>query len=240
MFATAIGVSRLRVSPFDLTRFAQRALGAFLATVMLGGCFTADPYTGERKVSKTTGGAVIGGLAGAAIGAITGDDSRERRKRALIGAGVGALAGGAVGNYMDRQEAALRERLARTGVGVSRMGDEIQLVMPGNVTFETDRAEIRSDFYEVLNSVTIVLKEYDKTLVEVTGFTDSTGTNDYNQRLSEDRAESVRRYLASQGIIEGRLAARGYGERNPIASNDTEQGRALNRRVELRLVPLTS
>jgi outer membrane protein OmpA-like peptidoglycan-associated protein len=140
---------------------------------------------------------------------------------------------------MDRQEAALRERLARTGVGVTRVGDEIQLVMPGNVTFETDRREIRAEFYEVLSSVAVVLKEYEKTLVEISGYTDSTGEADYNQRLSEARSESVQRYLAAQGVADVRLVARGFGERNPVGSNETAEGRQQNRRVEIRLVPLT-
>jgi outer membrane protein OmpA-like peptidoglycan-associated protein len=170
---------------------------------------------------------------------MTGDDSRERRKRALIGAGIGALAGGAVGRYMDQQEAALRERLARSGVSVTRMGDEIQLVMPGNVTFETDRADIRADFFEVLSSVGVVLAEYDQTLVEISGHTDSTGDDAHNQVLSERRAESVRGYLEAQGIQPVRLVARGFGERQPVAANDTADGRQQNRRVELRLVPLT-
>jgi len=203
------------------------------------GCTALNPYTQESEVSKTTKGAVIGGLAGAAAGALTGKDSRDRRKRALIGAGIGALAGGAVGNYMDRQEAALRERLARSGVGVTRMGDEIQLLMPGNVTFETNRDEIRSEFFTVLNDVALVLVEYDKTLVEISGHTDTTGAADYNQRLSERRAESVRRYLSAQGVKEVRLVARGFGERMPIASNETPAGRQQNRRVEIQLVPLT-
>ncbi len=216
-----------------------RAAVASCVLISLG-CTSVDPYTGEREVSKTTKGAVIGGVAGAAAGILTGDDSRERRKRALIGAGVGTLAGAAVGQYMDRQEAALRERLARTGVGVTRVGDEIQLVMPGNVTFETDRGEIRAEFYDVLSSVAVVLKEYDKTLVEISGYTDSTGEADYNQRLSEARAESVRSYLAAQGITEVRLVARGFGERSPVGPNETAEGRQLNRRVEIRLVPLTA
>ena len=216
-----------------------RVAALIVAWASVVGCTSTNPFTGESEVSKTTKGAVIGGITGAAVGVLTGDDSRERRKRALIGAGVGALAGGAVGRYMDQQEAALRERLARTGVGVTRMGDNIQLVMPGGITFQTDRADIRSDFFEVLNSVALVLREYEKTLVEVTGHTDSVGGDSYNQQLSESRAESVRRYLQAQGIQEARLIARGFGERQPVASNETPSGRQLNRRVEIQLVPLT-
>jgi outer membrane protein OmpA-like peptidoglycan-associated protein len=210
---------------------------AVLPLAFSSGCMTNDPYTQERETSKTTKGAVIGALTGAAAGLITGRNSRSRRKRALIGAGVGTLAGAAVGQYMDRQETALRERLAKTGVGVTRMGDDIQLVMPGNVTFETNQSAVRADFYDVLNDV--ALKEYDKTLVEVTGYTDSTGDDAYNQSLSERRSESVLRYLASQGVQEMRLASQGFGEQQPIASNDTPEGREQNRRVEIRLLPLT-
>jgi outer membrane protein OmpA-like peptidoglycan-associated protein len=202
-------------------------------------CSSVNPFTREQTVSKTTKGALVGGAVGAAAGALSGDDRRERMRRALLGAGIGALAGGAVGNYMDRQEAALRERLVRSGVGVTRMENEIQLVMPGNVTFEWDRADIRPDFYETLASVALVLREYDRTLVEISGHTDSTGDAMYNQGLSERRAEAVRRYLAAQQIREVRLVARGFGARAPIASNDSAEGRQLNRRVEIRLVPLT-
>jgi outer membrane protein OmpA-like peptidoglycan-associated protein len=199
-----------------------------------------DPFSRESEMSKTGKGAIIGAVTGAAVGLLTGRNSRSRRKRAIILAGIGGLAGAAIGAYMDRQEAALRERLARTGVGVTRMGDEIQLLMPGNVTFETDRAEIQSGFYDVLNDVALVLKEYDQTLVEVSGHTDSTGDDAYNQQLSERRAQSVRVYLTSQGVQDVRLATQGLGESQPLASNDTPEGREQNRRVEIRLVPLTS
>lgn len=203
------------------------------------GCSTINPYTGEKQTSKATKGAVIGAAAGALAGVISGDDSRERRKRALIGAGIGGLAGGSIGYYMDVQEAKLREQLAGTGVQVERQGDNIVLNMPGNVTFDVDRSDIKSQFYPVLNSVALVLNEYEKTLVEVAGHTDSTGSVDYNQRLSERRAESVSAYLQSREVIGDRIAAFGLNERYPIATNDTAEGRQLNRRVEITLVPLT-
>ena len=153
---------------------------------------------------------------------------------------MGALAGGAVGAYMDVQEAKLRQRLAGTGVGVTRVGDELVLRMPGNVTFESDRVELRSSFYEVLSSVGLVLKEYNKTLVEVSGHTDSSGSDAYNQTLSEKRARIVGDYLVAQGVDGRRILSQGLGERHPIANNDTPEGREQNRRVELRLVPLTA
>jgi outer membrane protein OmpA-like peptidoglycan-associated protein len=214
--------------------FQALALGAGLC--LLAACVT-DPYTGERKVSKTATGAIIGGAAGAAIGAATGGD---RGERAAIGAAAGALAGGAVGAYMDHQEAKLREQLQGTGVSVTRAGDDLILNMPGNITFEVDRADIRSGFYDVLYSVVLVVKEFDKTIIEVSGFTDSTGSDSYNQTLSERRAYSVGDYLTSQGVIPGRVVTKGFGERYPIADNGTPAGRERNRRVELRLVPVTS
>lgn len=209
-----------------------------LAIFALQSC-TTSPYTGERKTSKTVWGSVIGGAAGAAAGAATGRDSESRRKRALIGAGVGALAGGAVGVYMDRQEAQLRQRLQNTGVSVTREGERIILNMPSNITFDTNSADIKPNFYDVLNSVALVLKEYNKTLINITGHTDSTGTEAYNLNLSQRRATSVGQYLISQGIDPTRIAAAGMGESQPIASNDTPEGRQQNRRVEIELAPLT-
>jgi outer membrane protein OmpA-like peptidoglycan-associated protein len=195
---------------------------------------TEDPYTGEKQVSKTAAGAGIGAIGGAVIGGIAGG-----RKGALIGAGVGALTGGAVGYYMDQQEARLREQLRGTGVSVTRSGDTIILNMPGNVTFATDSSDISAGFYSVLNSVGLVLNEYEKTYVDVIGHTDSRGSAEYNQRLSERRAASVARYLEGQKVLSQRIVTVGKGESNPIASNDASEGRALNRRVEITLTPVT-
>jgi outer membrane protein OmpA-like peptidoglycan-associated protein len=214
----------------------NRAAAALVTSLCFVAACVTDPFTGERKISKTATGALIGAAGGAAIGALAG---RDRAKGALIGAGAGALAGGAVGAYMDVQEAKLRERLRGTGVSVTRAGDDLILNMPGNVTFETDRADIRPTFYEILNSVALVLKEYDKTIIEVMGHTDSTGSETYNQSLSERRDASVGAYLVPQGIDSRRVLTQGFGERFPIASNETAEGRQQNRRVELRLVPLT-
>lgn len=219
-----------------LLRSAMRVTAAATFGALLLACVT-DPFTGEKKVSKTVIGAGIGAAAGAGIGALTG---RDRAKNAAIGAGAGALAGGAVGAYMDVQEAKLRKQLEGTGVSVTREGDNILLNMPGNITFGVDRSEVRADFYPVLNSVVLVLEEYKKTLVEVTGHTDNTGADAYNQTLSERRAQSVGQYLVAQGIMPARVVTKGFGERFPIASNDNEAGRQQNRRVELRLIPLTA
>jgi outer membrane protein OmpA-like peptidoglycan-associated protein len=214
--------------------FQAVALAAGLS--LLTACVT-DPYTGEKKVSKAVTGAAIGGATGAAIGAATGGD---RGKRAGIGAAAGVLAGGAVGAYMDHQESKLREQLQGTGVSVTRDGDNLILNMPGNITFEVDQSAIRSDFYDVLNSVVLVVKEFDKTNIEVSGFTDSTGSDQYNQELSERRAASVGAYFSSQGVASGRVWTKGFGERYPVGDNNTPAGRERNRRVELKLIPITS
>jgi outer membrane protein OmpA-like peptidoglycan-associated protein len=218
--------------------FCATALsGALLLT--LSACQTVDPYTGEQKTSNATTGAAIGAAAGAVIGAISADGSKEARKRAAIGAGVGALAGGGVGYYMDQQEAKLRSQLAGTGVSVTRVGDQIILNMPGNITFPSNQADINADFYPVLNSVGLVLQEYEKTLVEIVGHTDSTGSDSINQPLSERRAASVGSYLLGRKILPQRVETYGVGSRYPVASNNTSSGRALNRRVEITLIPIT-
>ena len=204
---------------------------------ILSGCETLDPYTGESETSKATKGALIGAAAGAVAGLMSGDDAVERRQHALIGAGIGALAGGAVGNYMDRQEAELRAELQGTGVSVTRMGDNITLNMPGNVT---DSAALRPQFFGVLNSVGKVLTEYDKTVVEVAGHTDSTGSDSHNMALSQRRANTVGEYLYTQDIMDQRIITVGMGEHHPIADNSTPEGRQLNRRVEITLVPVTA
>ena len=219
--------------------FDIRLIALFLLIVFLSGCTTTNPYTREQKMSNATTGATIGAVVGAAAGALTGGNSRERRQRALLGAGVGALTGGGVGYYMDRQEQKLRMQLENTGVSVTRNGDSIILNMPGNVTFNTDSAMIRGSFYDVLSSVVLVVKEFDKTIIEIAGHTDSTGSDQYNQNLSEQRASSVGQYFMAQGIDRMRIMTKGYGESRPIADNTSEQGKQLNRRVELTLVPLT-
>ena len=207
--------------------------------IVAAGCTTLDPYTREEQTARAQRNALIGAAAGAFAGLITGDSSMERKKRALVGAGIGALAGGGVGAYMDRQEARLRAELDRTGVSVNRDGDNITLNMPGNVTFATNSADLNAGFYDVLNSVALVLDEYEQTVIEVAGHTDSTGSNEYNQQLSERRAGSVGAYLVTRGVLRDRLIEIGMGEERPIADNATDSGRQANRRVELTLVPLT-
>lgn len=198
---------------------------------------TTDPVTGERRVSR----AAIGGGVGLAAGYLLGDliGGRRDRTEKIVGAGIGALAGAGIGAYMDAQERKLRERTAGTGVDVIRDGNDLLLRMPSNVTFATDQSAIQPQFHTVLNDVSAILQEYPKTYIDVMGHTDSDGSEAYNQALSERRAQSVASYLSSRGVQSARMATRGYGEMQPIASNETAEGKAANRRVEIKLVPVT-
>ena len=222
------------------TKSLKIMVGVAGLTAMLGGCTTLDAYTQESKTSNATKGAIIGAASGAVVGLISGDDSVERRKRALIGAGVGALAGGAIGYYMDQQEAKLRMELEGTGVSVTRIGNNITLNMPGNVTFATGSSDLSPAFFDVLNSVSKVLTEFDQTIVEIAGHTDSDGSVQYNQSLSQRRAQVVAQYFRTQDIIEQRLIPIGQGESRPVADNTTTSGKQANRRVEITMVPVTA
>lgn len=202
-----------------------------LAAALTTGC-AIDPYTGEEKVANTAWGAGAGAAVGAGIGALAGGG-----KGALIGAGAGAAVGAGAGYYMDRQEAQLRARLEGTGVRVERQGDNLKLIMPGNITFATDSSNINGNFYPILDSVAMILKEFDETSINISGFTDSSGSDNYNQILSEKRANSVASYIVQSGIQHGRIQSRGFGERYPVASNDSAMGRAQNRRVEISIRP---
>ncbi|MGV8954739.1 MAG: OmpA family protein [Cypionkella sp.] len=217
----------------------SKIIVAALAALALSACSTVNPYTGQSQLSNTAGGALIGtgggALAGALIGTAVGGDARVG---ALIGAGVGGLTGAAIGNYMDQQEAELRAQLQGTGVSVTRVGQQIILNMPSNITFATDQSSVQPQFNQTLVSVALVLKKFDKTLVDVSGHTDSQGDDAYNLELSRKRAISVATILANQGIVQQRFSITGRGENNPIASNSTEQGRSQNRRVEIQLSPI--
>lgn len=216
-------------------------LTAAALSLAVSACAT---YTGQTTApddpNRTQRGALIGAAIGAAAGLLSGDDAVERRQRALVGAGVGALAGGAVGAYQDRQEAELRRQMAGTGVEVVRQGDNITLNMPSNITFDFDSSTLKPQFAPVLDNVAQTLTQYNQTVVEIAGHTDSVGTDQYNQALSERRANSVAAYLGSHGVMQQRMITVGAGESRPIASNDTESGRAQNRRVEITLVPVKS
>ncbi len=214
------------------------ALASLVATaITIQACTTVDPYTREEKTASATKGAAIGAAVGAVLGIATSKDKKKRKERALKGAGIGAIAGGGVGYYMDVQEAKLRQQLDNTGVSVTRDGENIILNMPSNITFEVNKSHVKPNFAEVLQSVTLVLNEYKSTMIEVAGHTDSTGSENYNQMLSQQRAQSVGNILIQNGVQPVRIDMVGYGETRPIASNSAPAGRQQNRRVELTLLP---
>ncbi|MET0248973.1 MAG: OmpA family protein [Sphingobium sp.] len=208
-------------------------LAAMLATTAC----TTDPETGQRGISK----AAIGGIGGALGGYLLGDlvGGRNDRTEKILGAGIGAVAGAGIGAYMDAQERKLREETAGTGIDVIRDGDNLVLRMPSGITFAYDRADVQPQFQPTLNDVAGVLAQYPKTYIDVFGHTDSDGADAYNQTLSERRAASVADYLVARGVQSARIATRGFGETQPIASNATEQGKASNRRVEIKIAPVT-
>ena len=197
---------------------------------LVAACTTINPYTGQQQTSNAVRYGAIGGVVCGLIGAT--ENSRRARNAAL---GCGAIGAG-VGAYMDAQEAELRAELEGSGVRIERNGDQLNLIMPGNVTFNTNEFAIRNEFYPVLDSVAQVLYKYTDTNLVVTGHTDSTGSADYNYNLSNRRATSVANYLAQRGVNQGRLISQGVGPDQPIASNANESGRAQNRRVELQIV----
>ncbi|HCM47875.1 MAG TPA: hypothetical protein DIS98_10370 [Colwellia sp.] len=210
------------------------------ALLLLQACSTFDPYTGDSKTSKTAIGAATGASLAAVVAYIKNKDkdSNTRNKRILAAGAGGAAIGGGIGFYMDSQEAKLRKQLRDSGVSIQRDGDKINLIMPGNITFASNSADINSNFTGVLNSVALVIEEFNKTLVVVAGHTDSSGSNQYNQKLSENRASSVAQYLRGQKVMNERLEIVGFGEAQPIANNQTAQGREINRRVEITLLPI--
>ena len=214
---------------------------SLLGITGISGCTTFDAYSGDKKVTNTTKGASIGAGTALVASYLANKDksSSDRKKRLLRDAGIGAIVGGGVGFYMDTQEAKLRKQLRSTGVSVQRDGNNINLVMPGNITFPSNSHALKADFYTVLDSVALVLEEFDKTMIVVAGFTDNQGSDAYNLKLSENRAVSVASYLKNKNVNAGRFETIGFGEKNPVAGNNTEQGRSLNRRVELSLLPIT-
>jgi len=220
---------------------------ALAITGLLSACETGNQYTHSdaqgnptQPQNRTGRGALIGAGIGAAVGLLSGDNATERRQRAMVGAGIGALSGAAIGNYQDRQEQALRERVANTGIGVSREGDNITLNLPDGITFDFNKTALKPQFYPALGRVAGTLSEYNQTIVEVVGHTDDRGSDEVNNRISRQRAEAVANYLEQQGVQRERLEILGAGKRFPIADNSTDAGRAQNRRVEIRLVPLSS
>ncbi|HXH54059.1 MAG TPA: OmpA family protein [Sphingomicrobium sp.] len=208
-----------------------------VGTAMTTAACTTNPETGQREISRAAVGAVLGGLGGYVLGDVIG--GRNDRAERIIGAGIGAVAGGAIGAYMDRQEAELRRQTAGTGVDVIRHGDDLLLRMPSGITFDFDRSDIKPQFQATLDEVASTLRTYNQTYIDVLGHTDTTGTHEYNQRLSERRAQAVASYLTARGVNPARVAMRGYGETQPIyLPDDTEAKRAANRRVEIKVVPV--
>ena len=212
------------------------AIGLLASLFITSGCTTINPYTGETQVSKTAVGTGVGALGGALVGQLVGGNTAST----LIGAGVGAAVGGATGNYMDNQNAKLRAQLQGTGVQVQRVGRDIRLIMPGDITFANNRADIKANFYNTLNSVAVVLNELNNTTIKVAGYASSVGSAMYNQELSEARARCVADYLIAQKVDPNRIMVVGYGARYPIASNATSVGQAKNRRVEITIHQLTN
>ncbi|WP_269790961.1 OmpA family protein [Stenotrophomonas sp. Iso1] len=218
-----------------------------VAAAVLSGCATGGSYVQQdqygntpQQQNKTGKGALIGTAIGVAAGLLSGGDATERRQRAMVGAGIGALSGGAIGNYQDRQERALRERTANTGIDVQRDGDNITLNLPDGITFDFNKTALKPQFYGALNGVASTLNEYNQTMIEVVGHTDSIGTDAVNNRISKERADAVAAYLSAQGVQRARIETLGAGKSYPIADNSTDAGRAQNRRVEIRVIPLRS
>lgn len=218
-------------------KFIALPLACILA---ISSCQTTNPYTGEQQQSRSTSGAIIGGLIGAGLGSLTGSGSTDRRQKAMVGAGIGALAGGLIGDYMDKQEAELRRQLAGTGVSITRNGNNLTLNMPGDITFATDSSELSDRALNTLDGVGIILAKYNRTLIDVTGHTDNVGARNYNYQLSEKRARSVAGYLKEGGVMDQRILIYGRGPDQPAASNNTAAGRQANRRVTIELVPHNS
>lgn len=217
--------------------FAHRVILPLAGLAFFATACTTNPETGKRELSKAGIGAGIGAIVGTGAGALVG--GKKKRTEMIVGAGIGALAGAGIGAYMDAQEKKLREKTAGTGVEVARQGDELTLKMPSGITFDVDSSMVKPQFQPSLAEVASVLTEYDKTYIDVLGYTDSSGSDSYNQALSERRAQAVASYLTSKGVQPARIAAKGYGETMPVADNATEAGKAANRRVEIKLVPVT-
>lgn len=213
------------------------SLVAAAAALVLTSACTTDPETGEKRMTKAGSGALIGAGAGGLLGVLVG--GRDNRAETIIGAGIGAVAGAGIGSYMDKQERELRQKTAGTGIGVNRVGDDIVLSMPDDVTFDFNSYVLKPEFRPQIQKVAETLTSYPSTFVDVYGHTDSIGSAEVNQRLSEQRAQTVADALATMGVQRARIATKGFGFTMPVASNDTEEGRAQNRRVEIRLSPVT-
>ena len=202
------------------------------AAVALSGCQSTGQNLGGVEYDKAALGTLTGAAAGYGISKSNANSSRQNNRAAAIG----AVLGGASGLYLDQKEKKLRQQMAGTGVEVNRNPDgSVGLVMPGNITFDTNKSNIKPNFYSTLNKVAQILAEDNKSAILVTGYTDSTGNDSINIPLSQARAQSVANYLSGQGVSSARINAQGYGSANPIASNATADGREQNRRVEISI-----
>ncbi|GGC29322.1 cell envelope biogenesis protein OmpA [Novosphingobium marinum] len=209
---------------------------AAFSLVTVSACVT-DPNTGEQKVSRTA----IGGVGGAGLGYLLGSVIGGKTAR-ILGAGIGGVAGAAVGYQMDKQIKELREQTAGSGIDVTEVGDgeAILVNLPDGVTFAVDSSTISPTFQSTLNQIAQNLQQYPDSLIDVYGHTDSTGSDAYNMDLSKRRADAVARYLISRGVNSARIQTQGFGESYPVADNSTPEGRALNRRVEIKITPVTT
>ncbi|MCG6940096.1 MAG: OmpA family protein [Thiohalocapsa sp.] len=227
------------------TRFGAASLALLAATaIALAGCAT-DEFGNRRPLTETEAGVAIGSAAGAAAGALLGSRSADAGKGALIGVVGGAIAGGLVGNYMERQrrdfERVLADEIARGDIRVEALPEDRLLVsMTSSTAFDVDSTTIKPGFYSTLDKISAVVNKYGKTRLDIAGHTDNTGSEAYNQDLSERRAAAVQSYLLADQVIPQRLTSEGYGELRPVATNDTEYGRTLNRRVDITITPIVS
>jgi len=215
-----------------------------LSALVLTGCAT-DEFGNRRPLTESEAGVAIGSAAGAAAGALIGSRSADAGKGALIGAVGGAITGGLVGSYMERQrkdfERVLADEIARGDIRVEELPDDRLLVgMTSSTAFDVDSADIKPGFYSTLDKISAVVNKYGKTRLDIAGHTDNTGAAAYNQRLSERRAGAVESYLLAEQVLPQRLRSTGYGEARPVASNESEYGRTLNRRVEITIDPIVA
>lgn len=221
-----------------MTIFKHSMAATLVSSLVLVSACTTNPETGKKRISKAAIGGVLGAGAGYLLGDVVGG-KRDRTEK-ILGAGIGAIAGAGAGVYMDNQEKKLREQTAGTGIDVQRQGDEIKLVMPSGVTFDTNSAAIKPEFRATLDQVASTLTQYEKTMVDVYGHTDSTGGDTINIPLSRNRAQSVASYLSMKGVNSARLGTQGFGSSQPVGSNATAEGKQANRRVEIKLLPVTA
>ncbi len=232
----------LRRRLFQVSRYGAALFAA--TSLVLSGCAT-DEFGNRRPLTESEAGLAIGSAAGAAAGALIGSRSADAGKGALIGAVGGAIAGGLVGSYMENQrkdfERALADEIARGDIRVETLPDDrLRVGMTSSTAFDVDSAQIKPGFHSTLAKISAVVTKYGKTRLDIAGHTDDTGSEVHNQALSERRAQAVESYLLAEQVVPQRLSSVGYGELRPIATNDTDYGRTLNRRVEITIEPIVA